>query len=133
MERKGVFVDMLEAAKRARSTRDLPIIRTDSAQLLAIDTTINPEQWKFDMALCAQDMVLWDEKAAPAEHNPLGPPIYRLQKRSGPNISLIFRHFSVTSTADTDGRGIIRCSPNTLACQKIQIDPLGKWEAAGGD
>lgn len=129
IERRGIFVDMLEAARR---TRDLPIVRKDPMQLRQIDSAINPDEWKFEMALCSQDMVLWDDvdiqKRYPT-YQQFGPQIYRLQKMTDQEIT--FRHFSVTSTGDKRGR--IICSPNTMRCRKIRISSLGEWEVVGND
>jgi CRISPR-associated endonuclease Csn1 len=130
IERKGIFIDMLEAARRVH---DQPIVRKDAAQLKQTDSTINPDDWRFEMALCGQDMVLWDDESVPDEHRHLGPPVYRLQKMSGSNNALIFRHFSVTSTSDTDSRGIIRCTPGTMRCRKIRISAAGQWEVISDD
>ena len=124
-ERKGVFVDMLEAAKR---TLQQPIIRKDPSQLLALDATIDPAEWQFDMALCANDMVIWnndDPEWLEKNHEHFGLPIYRLQKMT--EGTLTFRHFSVTSTADTDNRGVLRKAPGKLHCKKIRIDSLGNY------
>lgn len=125
VERKGIFVDLLEAAKRRRHQ---PIIRRDTAQLLALDPSIDVSEWKFEFALCANDMVIWHADFVPSEQVQLGLPVYRLQKMSGINGTLVFRHFSVTSTSDTDRRGIIQASPNTIHCKKIRIDALGSYE-----
>lgn len=132
MERKGVYVDMLEAARRVR---EQPIIRKDPAQLSALDPSINPDAWRFEMALCSQDMVLWDANDVPNDQRHLGNPVYRLQKMSGANNTLIFRHFSVTSTSDRDRRGLIQRGPETLPAtiRKIRVDALGRWELIGGD
>ncbi|OGA44903.1 MAG: type II CRISPR RNA-guided endonuclease Cas9, partial [Betaproteobacteria bacterium RIFCSPLOWO2_12_FULL_62_13] len=132
MERKGVYVDMLEAARRIR---EQPIIRKDPAQLSALDPSINLDAWRFEMASCSQDMVLWDANDVPNDQRNLGKPVYRLQKMSGANNSLIFRHFSVTSTSDKDRRGLIQRGPETLpaSIRKIRVDALGIWEAIGSD
>lgn len=128
VQRKGVFVDMLEAARRAR---ELPIIRKDPAQLLQQEPELDLTGWEFEMALCSQDMVWWDveaDKEYDAAHQTLGPPIYRLQKMSGANNSLVFRHYSVTASADGDSYGVLRRRPNTLCARKIHISSLGEWE-----
>lgn len=131
VERKGIFVDMLEAARRIRKP---PVVRKSSNELLAIDPTIKPDEWQFEMFLCNNDVVLWDnddpdwlasnETNLPDELNQ-NLPIYRLQKMT--EGQLTFRHFSVTSTADTDNRGVIRRSPTKLRCKKIRIDELGNY------
>lgn len=131
VERKGIFVDMLEAAKRIRKP---PVVRKSPQELLALDPTINLSGWQFEMFLCNNDMVLWDkddpdwmankEINLPDEKNQ-NLPIYRLQKMT--EGTLTFRHFSVTSTADTDNRGVIRRSPTRLRCKKIRIDELGNY------
>ncbi|MBI5911590.1 MAG: type II CRISPR RNA-guided endonuclease Cas9 [Betaproteobacteria bacterium] len=132
IERKGIFVDMLEAARRVREP---PIIRKDPAQLIAHNAGINAADWQFELALCSQDMVLWDESAVPEDQKQLGKPIYRLQKMSGANNTLIFRHFSVTSTSDTDRRGLIQRTPETLPgdLHKIRVNALGEWESVSRD
>lgn len=130
VERKGIFVDMLEAAKRVRKP---PVVRKSPQELLAIYPIINPAEWQFEMFLCNNDMVLWDvddpnwqqrDKIYLDEKNH-HLPIYRLQKMT--EGTLTFRHFSVTSTADTDNRGVIRRSPTKLCCKKIRIDELGNY------
>lgn len=130
VERKGVFVDMLEAAKRIRKP---PVVRKSPQELLASDPTLNLAEWQFEMFLCNNDMVLWDKddpdwrdsnvlNLNAANHHL---PIYRLQKMT--EGQLTFRHFSVTSTADLDNRGVIRRSPTKLRCKKIRIDELGGY------
>lgn len=130
IERKGVFVDMLEAASRIRKP---PVVRKSPEELLASDPTINLAEWSFESYLCNNDMVLWDTSDPDwlnsnvlnldeANHHL---PIYRLQKMT--EGQLTFRHFSVTSTADLDNRGIIRRSPTKLRCKKIRIDELGNY------
>jgi hypothetical protein len=134
-EWRGVLVNMLEAARRVH---DQPVVRKNSSELSRIDPTIKPDEWNFEMALCSQDMILWDKEHIPDDHRHLGPPIYRLQKMSmseDKNINLIFRHFSVTSTGDADNRGVIRKFPHTMPtnCRKIKISALGTWNAIGDD
>src|SRR3990167_243817 len=94
---------------------------------------INPSEWQFEMFLCNNDMVLWDvddpdwqqrDKIYLEEKNQ-HLPIYRLQKMT--EGTLTFRHFSVTSTADTGNRGVLRRSPTKLCCKKIRIDELGDY------
>lgn len=131
VERKGVFVDMLEAAKRIRKP---PVVRKSPQELLASDPTLNLAEWQFEMFLCNNDMVLWDKDDPdwlasnatnlPAEKNQ-NLSIYRLQKMTEGTIT--FRHFSVTSTSDTDNRGVIRRSPTRLRCRKIRMDELGNY------
>jgi hypothetical protein len=132
IERKGVYVDMLEAARRIR---EQPIIRKDPEQLLALDPSINLDGWRFEMALCSQDMVVWDANDVPNDQRNLGKSVYRLQKMSGANNTLIFRHFSVTSTSDRDRRGLIQRGPETLpaSIHKIRVDALGVWETISSD
>lgn len=129
-ERKGIFVDMLEAARRIRKP---PVVRKSPQELLVLDPAINPAEWQFEMFLCNNDMVLWDigdpdwqqrDKIYLDEKNH-HLPIYRLQKMT--EGTLTFRHFSVTSTADTDNRGVIRRSPTKLCCKKIRINELGNY------
>lgn len=130
VERKGIFVDMLEAAKRIRKP---PVVRKSPQELLALDPAVNPAEWQFEMFLCNNDMVLWDvddpdwqqrDKIYLDEKNH-HLPIYRLQKMT--EGTLTFRHFSVTSTADTDNRGVLRRSPTKLRCKKIRINELGNY------
>ena len=80
-------------------------------------------------------MVLWDANDVPNDQRHLGKPVYRLQKMSGINNTLIFRHFSVTSTSDRDRRGLIQRGPETLpaSIRKIRVDALGNWETISGD
>lgn len=130
IERRGIFVDMLEAARRIRAQ---PIVRKDPAQLKAIDPEIDPSEWRFEMALCSQDMVEWDANEVPESHKRLGPPVYRLQKMSGVNQTLVFRHFSVTSSSDTDRRGLIQCGPNSMYARKIRMSNTGNWEVIQHD
>jgi hypothetical protein len=66
----------------------------------------------------------WKEK----EHQLLGLPIYRVQKfsQNENGISIIFRHHSVTATKDSK-LGLIQTTPNTLKCNKIRTDALGRY------
>ncbi len=130
VERKGIFVDLLEAAKRVRTP---PVVRKSPEQLLALDPQINLAEWQYELFLCNNDMVLWDVedpdwrdsniKNLDVKNQHL--PIYRLQKMT--EGQLTFRHFSVTSSADTDSRGVIRRSPTKLRCKKIRMDALGNY------
>lgn len=130
VERKGVFVGLLEAAKRIRKP---PVVRKSPEELLADNPTINPDEWQFEMFLCNNDMVLWDRDDPDwSGNNSLNLdsrnhhlPIYRLQKMT--EGQLTFRHFSVTSSADTDSRGVIRRAPTKLRCKKIRMDELGNY------
>lgn len=132
VERKGVFVDMLEAAKRIRKP---PVVRKSPLELLDDDKTINPNEWQFEMFLCNNDMVLWDTDDPDWEDSNVlnldaanhHLPIYRLQKMT--KGQLTFRHFSVTSTADLDNRGVLRRAETKLRCKKIRIDELGNYSA----
>ncbi|HHT9159438.1 MAG TPA: type II CRISPR RNA-guided endonuclease Cas9, partial [Candidatus Brocadiaceae bacterium] len=130
VERKGILVDRLEAAKRIRKP---PVVRKSPQELLSLVPAINPSEWQFEMFLCNNDMVLWDvddpdwqqrDKIYLDEKNQ-HLPIYRLQKMT--EGTLTFRHFSVTSTADTGNRGVLRRSPTKLCCKKIRIDELGDY------
>ena len=130
VERKGIFVDMLEAAKRIGKP---PVVRKSPRELLVLDPAVNPAEWQFEMFLCNNDMVLWnvddpdwqqrDKIYLDEKNHHL--PIYRLQKMT--EGTLTFRHFSVTSTADTDNRGVIKRSPTKLRCKKIRINELGNY------
>ena len=130
IERKGIFVDLLEAAKRVRTP---PVVRKLPEQLLALDSKINLAEWQYEMFLCNNDMVLWDVEDPDWRDSNIENldvknqhlPIYRLQKMT--EGQLTFRHFSVTSSADTDSRGVIRRSPTKLRCKKIRMDVLGNY------
>lgn len=127
VERKGVFVDMLEAAKRIRKP---PVVRKSPQELLKDDKAINPAEWQFEMFLCNNDMVLWDIDDPDWQakvHDNLGRPIYRLQKMSGADNSVYFRHFSVTSTDGKDRRGLIQTKAHLIRCKKIRMDNLGNY------
>ncbi|MBI2559764.1 MAG: type II CRISPR RNA-guided endonuclease Cas9 [Planctomycetes bacterium] len=124
-ERDGWVVSMLEAASRVRKP---PIIRTQYPEF-------DPNDWEFEMFLCANDMVEWDiedpkwQEKQKEEHQSLGLPVYRVQKisqgKSG--ITITFRHHSVTATEDKDNWGVLRASPSTIRCKKIIMDALGKY------
>ena len=134
----GKVVTMLEASKRSRSG---DIVLRNPNEVSSIDQKLIPEDWQFDMSLCAHDMVHMGSiencdnssiREKLVEQSALGLPIYRVQKFSknlDGGILLVFRHFSVTSSADTDNRGVVRCSPHTLPTEarKVEIDPLGNW------
>lgn len=127
VERRGVFVDMLAAAKRIRKP---PVVRKSPQELLEDDKTINPAEWQFEMSLCNNDMVLWDKDDPDWQakaHDNLGRPIYRLQKMSGADNSVYFRHFSVTSTDGKDRRGLIQTKAHLIRCKKIRMDNLGNY------
>lgn len=108
---------MIEAASLVRKP---PIIKTEYPEF-------NPQEWEFEMFLCNNDMVLWDDDDSEWKekgHESLGIPIYRVQKLIQDG-RIIFRHHSVTAT--TDNRGVIRKSISTLRCKKITINTLGKY------
>lgn len=117
-ERKGRVVSMIEAASRVIKP---PIIKTAYPEF-------NPQEWEFEMFLCNNDMVLWDNDDPEWKekgHESLGLPIYRVQKLIQDG-RIIFRHHS-SVTAKTDNRGVISKSISTLRCKKITTNTLGKY------
>lgn len=103
-KRRGVYVTVMEAAKRARIDKTA-IVQRDHGEVT-----------KFVTSLCANDMleIKNEDKIC----------YYRVQKMSGPNNKITLREHSVSDSSES-GPGVLRVSPNTLRGRKVQVDCLG--------
>ncbi|MBS1704159.1 MAG: type II CRISPR RNA-guided endonuclease Cas9 [Armatimonadetes bacterium] len=104
-KRKGVFVSMIDAAKRVRphpGERKRPIVNT-----------YDLPGWRFVMWLCANDAIA-DEDGV----------IYRVQKLDPTNDRMVFRLITAGSVTNDEER-LIK-SINVLRCTKLEVDPIGR-------
>jgi CRISPR-associated endonuclease Csn1 len=111
---KGRFVTTFAAAQRTRTK--MPVV----------DRTDEPG-WRFVMSLSANDCVEVDTDE--------GRQMYRVQKMSSRGSALILRILSTNIVSDTDGRGVLRKTPNTLRelnPVKLDVTPLGEVRRAVG-
>ncbi len=110
----GRFVTAFAAAQRARRRQTV------------VDHTPEPG-WRFIMSLSANDCIEVDTDS--------GHCIYRVQKMSSRGSALILRVLSTNIVSDTDNRGVLRKTPNTLRelnPRKLDVTPLGEIRRAGG-
>ncbi len=116
-ERCGRMVTMLEAALRAAQKK--PIVQREPGPGWQDD-------WQFEMDLATNDLVYWLGKIHEKDRfddSHLEQPVFRVQKITEGKI--VFRHYSVTSSKDTDNWGVIRSAPNALNCKKVHLGNLG--------
>ncbi len=105
-KRKGIFVSVMEAARR---------VRIDHTPLF--DRSYK-EGWRFVMTLMINDMVIVD---VDGENR-----IYRVQKMTGAGAkSEMTLRAHTASTLTYDNERLIK-TPNTLQCKKISVDPIGQ-------
>ncbi len=103
-KRDGVFVTMMEAARRARIQK-VPIVQKEHGS-----------NWAFVLCLAVNDIVEVEENGRKL--------LYRVQMLDGANKVVTFRlHNAATLT--NKGERLIK-TPNSLKCKKIQVDPIGQ-------
>lgn len=126
---KSTMVSMLEAAKRAKMKQT--IIRKTAPTHWQGD-------WHYQIHLCSQDLVKWEDEAMLDEQILAGKmhssfketPYFRVQKMSSKDDNMIdisFRHHSVSGT-DNDW-GLLRIqSLKNIKCQVVHIGNLGLFD-----
>lgn len=118
---EGRTVSLFEASQRMK------------AKLPVVDKDYKPNM-EFVMSLQKNEMIFTGN--IPEGFNPFDKKTYKIvsnqifrTQKYDQNLSIVFRKHTVTATANTDNRGVMRKNPNTLLLDanatKITVDPIG--------